>query len=489
MKKLLVGFFLFLILIVGIRFFFFQEEEATDRFAEYLASKDKYDRSLPQGISVKIAVVGSGISSASTVFFLNNTIKDHVKITVYEKNKTVGGRMKIDSLGGGHLEQGGTLLHSSNYFLRDIIQHYNLEEIEPHRGKQKGSPLGIWDGEKFRIQLSANSTIADLQLLWRYQSLPALSKIVKSTLVEWEQLYPFLNNGGAFDTPEDFYKKLGLYELTQVDSYTYFEEQGISKPTVEEFINGISRVNYAQDAKVNALTNLISLAGGGLAGGYLASVKGGNDQMAKKVLEESSINLRLNHEVLDIREFLEEDRPQYLIADSQGKTDTFDIVVIACPLDLTTMNIPIQVKRDRHYMDNYATFVAGKVNPSYFGIEEGMPNYVFTVENKSLPFYSLAAVSYAPDWDLSIYKLFSPKELPKSLLDSIFIERKGTKTQYWKAYTRLEPMKEWPPFKLADGLFYTNAMESSFSSMEGQAVAGKNVANLIIQYLKKRIEE
>jgi prenylcysteine oxidase / farnesylcysteine lyase len=43
------------------------------------------------------------------------------------------------------------------------------------------------------------------------------------------------------------------------------------------------------------------------------------------------------------------------------------------------------------------------------------------------------------------------------------------------------------PFKLAEGLFYNNAWENAASAMEMSAIAGKNSALLVQQYLETRL--
>ena len=68
----------------------------------------------------------------------------------------------------------------------------------------------------------------------------------------------------------------------------------------------------------------------------------------------------------------------------------------------------------------------------------------------------------------------------------MFKNRKGISHQEWKAYTVLSPMAEWPPFEIAEGLHYINAMESAVSAMETQAVAARNIANRTLAYMRKQ---
>ncbi|HEX6988522.1 MAG TPA: hypothetical protein VF282_03580, partial [Bacillota bacterium] len=45
------------------------------------------------------------------------------------------------------------------------------------------------------------------------------------------------------------------------------------------------------------------------------------------------------------------------------------------------------------------------------------------------------------------------------------------------------PVSGWPPFRLGPGLYYVNAMESAVSTMETEAIAARNVANLLARDL------
>lgn len=48
---------------------------------------------------------------------------------------------------------------------------------------------------------------------------------------------------------------------------------------------------------------------------------------------------------------------------------------------------------------------------------------------------------------------------------------------------RFDPPEQFAPFVLADGLFYSNAIETAASAMEMSAIAAKNSALLVKQFL------
>jgi prenylcysteine oxidase/farnesylcysteine lyase len=59
----------------------------------------------------------------------------------------------------------------------------------------------------------------------------------------------------------------------------------------------------------------------------------------------------------------------------------------------------------------------------------------------------------------------------------------------WHSYPEERPRVTFDEIKLDDGLWYTSAMEPFISTMETSALAGKNVARLIIDRWMKRGSE
>lgn len=427
----------------------------------------------------KIALIGSGISSAATIFFLRQKLADQATYTVFEKGGRIGGRMKNAMLGGGFIEQGGTIYHTSNLYIQEIMAHYQLDPVIPHGGDGEGNQMGIWDGNRFRLQLPKNDLLASLKILLRYNfSFLRLRRLVKEMTAQWSTLYDVLAAGEGFKTSQAFYERLGLYTMTQIDAYSFFRQNGIGQKTVEEFIDCVSRVNYAQDGRLNALADMVSLAGAGLDGGKLYSVGGGNDQLAINVLAEPDVTVHLNRDIAQIESA--NNGTGYEVIDSAGQAEQFDVVVVGCPLDLTELEVPYPIKRDREYQKLEATFIAGRVNPTYFGLQKDVPNSIYTVENDALPWLSLSKVSWSPEHNLPIFKIFSRSPMSEDVLAAMFTQRVETVVQSWRAYTKLPPTPDWPEFEIGPNLYYPSAMESSFSSIEGQAVAARIVANLIL---------
>ena len=456
-----------------------EEEKIQDRSVTIPTSN------LGRNDKVKIAVVGAGIAGASYVHFITQSLGEQAQVTVFEQSDRLGGRVKKDTLGGGMIEQGATLIHSSNHYLKHIMKTHHLDQAVPHGGEGEAETLAIWDGQDFRLNTSRNKTISGLQMLWNYgTSLSDLQKEVKKVIPKWEEVYYLLGDGYGFESPQKLFQTLGIYDLTQTTSYDYFKKAGIDDDLMYEFIDCISRVNYLQDGNINAFTDMVSLAGAGMDGGELFSVEGGNDLMIKKVLVGKQIDLRLSTKVNKIQTITSDNLRQHIITFNESEQDTFEIVVIACPLDLTDIEMPLyRTNRDREYQTVHAHFIAGEINYAYFNGVSNRPQTIFTIESRDIPFNSIAKTGYATEWGVPIYKVFSRNKLDQDFFNQTFNNIKGQTYKEWKAYTVLSPSKKWPSFQLGKGVFYINAMESAVSAMETQAVAARNVMNLTMVYL------
>jgi prenylcysteine oxidase/farnesylcysteine lyase len=111
-------------------------------------------------------------------------------------------------------------------------------------------------------------------------------------------------------------------------------------------------------------------------------------------------------------------------------------------------------------------------------------------DNVSVSEYITSVGSYIvdPGDNTTVYKIFSREYLDSSKICQVFdcVEDSQIHTKLWKAYPKFSVPEYFLPFELDDrGLFYTNAFENAFSCMEGQALAGRNVAALVLKYATK----
>jgi prenylcysteine oxidase/farnesylcysteine lyase len=251
----------------------------------------------------------------------------------------------------------------------------------------------------------------------------------------------------------------------------------------------VSRANYGQDASLQAFANLVSLAGAGFAG-KLFSIRDGNEQLCRGLLRTAAARVRTDTGVRAIVRWPAADGapPRYAIATAGGGAETFDAVIVATPLEAADIAFegvepPEAAHPRRAYQVTHATFVAGRLNPAYFGARcaADLPGAILTIEDPAIPFSSIGALGRAADAGLTVYKIFSREPAGERLLSALFAERAQTERLAWRAYPVLAPLPLWPPFRLGHGLYYVNAMESAVSTMETEALASRNVVNLLLQ--------
>ncbi len=446
---------------------------------------------------IRIAIVGSGIAGSAAAHFAREALGASAEIAVFERSRRIGGRVQDAIIDGLHIETGASLIHSSNRYLCDAIDLLGLHRTDGHETESAGggssSPFGIWDGRAFRLMASRSDRQTQLRMLVRYgltlRKVSRLSQVAVGRFLAL--LYDLQATGRSFTTPEDLFRALGLYGLTQRSSYDFFRSSGVSQRFVREFANGVSRGNYGQDASMNAFVNIASLATAGFAGGSLFSVREGNNQVCRGLLRISGADVRTGYAVRRIEGDPSSNSAsvRYLVTTEGGCQEAFDAVILATPLEdagieFRGIDLPPSARREPVYQTTYRTLVVGKIDPGYFGkrTPAHVPRFVMTMEEPDIPFSSLHVAGRTESGG-TVYSMFSREEPSEQLLSEVFAERTRTERMCWRAYPVLEPLSPWPPFRLGSGLYYVNAMESAVSTMETEAMASRNAINLLVRDL------
>ena len=200
----------------------------------------------------RIAIIGAGMAGCSAAYFLREIFGDELAIVVFEKAQQVGGRVQRRAFAGTAIETGATLIHSSNAYLSTFIETLGLQRARPHnREDSKSSALGIWNGTAFAFQSLPSSVASTVRMLARYRLAPLRTRaLVRSMLERWTRIYELQQQQRAYATPRAMFEALDLFPWTQQASYTMFQQNRISRRFVEEFIDGVSRVNYGQDGTI-----------------------------------------------------------------------------------------------------------------------------------------------------------------------------------------------------------------------------------------------
>ena len=437
--------------------------------------------------SPNVAVVGGGIAGCSAAWFLRQALGEGASLTVYERDAQLGGRLATLDVGGTPVESGGTIIHETNRYLANFVDHLALERVEPHQREEgDADSVGVWDGRRFAFRTRNSALMTRLAAVLSFGVIAPLrlQRAVARGVEQWNQVYEHLERGTAFDSPSALCSELGLVDLLHKDGRQWLADSGVRGRFVDQYATPVGRIMYGQDVSMNGLATSIALAGAGLAGS-LFSVGGGNRRVCEGLVRDAGAMLQTGTEVAGVSR----EGAGFTVQLSEGRSVSHDVVVLATPagpgaLALSGVEPPESALRARPFQITWATFIKGRPRAEYFGLARAgdLPDTVLTVEDDTIPFSSLGLVATSTDGAL-VYKLFSRDPVAESLLDQLFCSRDALEQIRWEAYPVLRPSNDLPPFRLADGLYWVNAMEFAVSTMETEAVAARNVANLVAAQL------
>jgi protoporphyrinogen oxidase len=277
----------------------------------------------------------------------------------------------------------------------------------------------------------------------------------------------------------------------------FFRAKKIEQVYIDEFVTGLARYDFGQDTGIHALADVMSLIGTGMRGQNYV-VKGGNHSLCQALLEAAEAEVKLETAARRItrRSATDGTADRYEIETDQGERDIFDAVIIATPLELADLtfhdiDLPESASIRRTFQTIYTTFVLGELNPDYFGLhsQKDLPNFIMTREDEMIPFLSISDVGQLANSATKLYKIFSRAAPDDSLLEALFDDHEATEQVTWQAWPLLTPAAALPPFTLAEGLYYVNAIESLVPTMEAAAIAGRNVINLLDEELLEPVDD
>jgi len=383
----------------------------------------------------------------------------------------------------GNVEAGGAAIHSLNRHMASFIETLGLHRDDSMLEDQKVAEwldakvseggIASWDGTSLRTVSPFDFPV----------SLLRTRHLVTEVTSKWEMIYDLQKKNNSFVHPYDMLDKLGVGSLATRSASDWLSGRWLDKSFLERFVDGISRVNYGQDASINAFADSVSLAGAGLVGS-LYSVKEGNAEVMSGLLKASGAELRQKR-VTAVRQ----STSGYDVC-TESFCESFSSVVLAAPLELADIELESALEPTsprRTYQTTVATFVlADGLKKSFFDLPGDVldADTVVTTANQSIPFNSVSV--HGVSGGRKVYKLFSQAVPSQELLDALFLNASSEIRQFvWKAYPVLKPRpaSQWPAFRLhggeKGGLYYVNAMETAVSCMETEAVAAKNVALLL----------
>jgi prenylcysteine oxidase/farnesylcysteine lyase len=222
-------------------------------------------------------------------------------------------------------------------------------------------------------------------------------------------------------------------------------------------------------------------------------VSEGNKKIPQRLLKRANVNL-IKSKVSAISIHPTEHFTRYELVSDVHK-NIYDIVILAAPLhdgiaDISFVGFNESITEfPDHYHRTVATFVRGLPHFTKFGYQtlHQFPDIVLSTNNKVFfnsmgkihPIHKYAS-TYKDKQELSVWKVFSQRHLTENEMNELFVSHEEVRVVDWKAaYPHYSSSQvNLPSFRLANQLYYVNAIELAASAMEMLAIGGRNVALL-----------
>ena len=469
----------------------------------------------------RVAVIGAGIGGAAASFYLQDLLKNATKqpatITAYETRNYIGGRLKHIIFGEqqAKIEVGGAAWTSSNQFMTELARRMNVSTVtlstststsapepvknintdtsvidtifnEKHSNSRLNQRLGVWRGNSFAHVIDEMVEHAGSVL----KVLEAEKLFLNSTAENYRSsaLVP------PFKSIQDFIAFGNLEQFTNFTMLEYFSTLGVQTAIIEDGLVPLNRAIYNQNDNSSAFSVFGSLT----AMLNQHDVSTGNSDLVKTLFAAAPATVLLNTAVKTVTKNMDN---TYTLTTSTGRTDEFDVVIIAAPLEQTNITFHNLNKMpkivNRHFYPWYVSVVeADSVNHAQFhpyinNSTASLPPILLTNAKGTTP--STPWVCIQPvgkhgkngTANKDVFMVYSDQPLN---LTSVFVNPKeGWYQQYWPyTFAHLTPTSNTDmlqPIVLAPGLYNLNALESLASAMEVSSIAAKNGARLAYDFL------
>ncbi|KAI3395063.1 hypothetical protein diail_1820 [Diaporthe ilicicola] len=480
----------------------------------------------------QVAIIGAGAAGSSAAYHLSKYASEagvEVNITIFEKTDRIGGRtLTVDAYGipSEAVEVGASIFVDVNKILWNASQEFELDLRDPYGDADRLTV--IWDGDKFVYESAASSSWWwDMaKLFWKYGTAPyKAQKLMQSTVATFLKLYeepyfPFRSlSTRAFE--------LDLVKVTGVTGEQFLADNGISAAFSHDIIEAATRVNYASNLdSIHGLDTMVSMAPEGAK-----AVVGGNWRIFDRMVTKSGAHVHLNSSVSSISMGTKPEAasPKYLINGGSAGV-AFDNVVVATPYQFSDIKASADVLQtaidDIPYVKLHVTLFASpfQLSAEYLGLKPGaqIPTSVLTAFAKAadgssglegagktglFSISTLRSITNPATGKVEyLYKIFSPMEVKPEFLSSVLgVEVPKTITgaapaatpaagddtvavepvswlhkHVFHSYPKALPRVTFQDPIVGNGVYYTSGMEGFISTMETNALMGKNVARLIV---------
>ncbi|CAN8105579.1 unnamed protein product [Discula destructiva] len=476
----------------------------------------------------QVAIIGAGAAGSSAAYHLSKFAALDgiaVNITIFEKTAHIGGRSLTVDVYDDILEPvelGASIFVQANHILWNATHEFNLGLCDP-AGDNADRATAVWDGSRFVFETTYDTSWWwDLAKLgWKYRLAPWYAqKLMKKTVASFTKLYeapyfPFRSlSTRAFE--------LELAKITGVTGQQFLADNGISAEFASDIIQAATRVNYASNLDaIHGLDTMVSMASENAV-----AVQGGNWRIFDHFVAASGAHVALNTSVSSITLGTKPDAqyPKYLVSTSSGAGEgvPFDSVILATPYQFSGIKAPSSVLQtaidEVPYVNLHVTLFASPfaIDPAFLGLEPGTeaPTTVLTTYAPAddgssgtegagkTGFFSVSTLRAVTNpktgQQEALYKIFSPTAVTPAFLSSLLgVDVPETFTSATSDNAETEPVSWYYPHVfhsypkalprvtfqdpiVGNSVYYTSGMEGFISTMETNALMGKNVARLIV---------
>ncbi|KAI0655027.1 Prenylcysteine lyase-domain-containing protein [Cubamyces menziesii] len=460
----------------------------------------------------RVAIIGAGAAGSSAAFWIGKAKERYgvdVEIDVYDRNPYVGGRSTVvqpyDMPELEPVELGGSVFVEVNKNLWRAVDEFGFERIP---FENASDVVGIWDGQEFVAMYGGpgwySGWLGKAKLLWKYgyHAISKTQSLVKEISETILTLYAPVTH--RFKSISELASNLNWDAIASHTTADYLDSQGVNPSWTREMVEAATRINYGQNVDdIHALEGFVSLAAA-----RPSSIKGGNFQIFEQFLAQSKASLHLNTTVSAVSRTSLSD-PWLVKTTGSEDPKEYRAVILAAPyhqsnIIFSSPELPIARVPKQPYAHLHVTILSTSsryANSIYFNLSPvtPVPEMVLTTYNgarKGGPAPEFNSLSYLtqlrykngtaylnaqgnPEW---IVKVFSYAPISDDWLSHMFGGKVGwVLRKEWDAYPVLPPTTEFPPIKLADGLYYVNAFEPLISTMETETIASRNIVDIMLR--------
>ena len=422
---------------------------------------------------VDLAVIGAGIGGCSAAYFARKYLP-HSKVTVYEMENRIGGRVFTFNGEKMKSEIGAAFFNPINKTVCDLVKEMNLKvkKLEEHMN------IAVWNGTEISFTSSQPIFYTMLKLFTKYKlSVPKLLLILREANGNIKKWY-------EQEKPSEFwelFESVGLSKWYKMPFDQILVEMGIDRKFIDEIITPITRIIYSQNAELGGFAGLSSLLG--VYGESMYSLKDGNNVLPRKLLEASDSKVELGNKVESIEKT---SKGSFRVLAGEN-TSVFDGVIVAAPLevaDITFEGVANQKQQVRKYQKIYIRLMKGTIDSRYFNLESStkLPSIILTSkEADPITRFSITESTKDDSW----VTVTSTEPISNNLLDELFKNGRTILDHTWSAaYPVFKPIQKIPSSCLEKGLLYLNAIESAASSLESSTFAALRSIKTIKEQLR-----